>query len=129
MLAKDGHADLERLQLAAFVVHHVQGEKAFALRQVDPGTRAESFDHGFQLLGGFIAFQAYQLAVTTIGVHQRNIVLGAILGEAMQTIGDDEADRRPLLLEDDFMTVEVSKIIRDPIVAERLPVLDGIHVK
>ena len=105
MFAKDGHADFKGLNDTTGVIHHVQDEKAFALRQVDPGSRAESFDHVFQLLGGFVAFQAHQLAVTAIGVHQRNIVLGVIFGKAMQAIGDDEADRLPILLENDFMAV------------------------
>lgn len=130
VFAKDGHADLERLDFAAGVVHYIQGEKAFALRQVNRSA-GEFFQHAPQLLGRFVAFQADESAFTPVGVLQWKVLFGVVLGKAMQPVGDDEADRilALFLLKKDFVTVQMVEVIRHPSMLERLPMLDSVNVK
>ena len=127
-LTEDGQANLEGLHLPAQVVQYLQGEKAFALSLVDV-RRVESFDQASEMLGAFVSLQAHLLLVFAIGVHQRNVVLGSIFGEAVQAIGDNELDRRAIPLKHDLVTVQVLKPIRGTIVFERIPSLDRVDMK
>ncbi|MCY1457573.1 hypothetical protein D9M71_748800 [compost metagenome] len=76
------------------------------MHQVDRRA-GEFFQHAPQLLGRFVALQADEPAFTAIGVLQWKVLLGVVLGEAVQAIGDDKAKRilAFLFLENYFMTI------------------------
>lgn len=47
----------------------------------------------------------------------------------MQAIRHYKTDRFTLLLENNFMAVEVTKVIKNSVVLKRLPLLDRVNVK
>lgn len=130
ILAEDRHADLERLQLTAAGIQQGNREEHFTLDLVD-GRHIQFLDQTAQALGRLVALQADRPAFPAIGIHQRNILLGVVLGETVQAVGHHKANRVPalLLLENHFMTIQVPEVMRLPSVLERLPLGDRVHVK
>lgn len=129
VLVKERQADLVRLQLPRRIVEHLEGEEAFLLGLVDRRALVKLLQDSPQLLRGLVALQAHFALVATVSVLERDVVLALIVGEAMQTVSDDEFRRELFTLELDFMARQVAQVVGHTFMLERLPLLDGVDLK
>ena len=130
ILTEDRHADFERLQLAAAGIQQRHREEHFTLDLID-GCHVQFLDKPPQPLGRRVALHANGPAFPAIGILQGNILVSVVLGEAMQTVSDDELQRLLVfvLLKNHHMSIQMPKVVRLAGMFERLPLGDSVHLK